>query len=281
MNHYKIVASDLDGTLLNSKSAISDENNKAIETLYNMGVNFVPCTGRSYSELPDELKQNPNIRYYILSNGAMVYDKITNDKILTCISKQLLKNIINIINDYDVHIVFRMNGKLLADAAQCDDASYDFYNVCTDHRHVVSNYATFPDNFADALKNGDNIEEVSVFFRNVEKLPECQKRLLKYEELNIVHGFVNNLEIFSKFAGKGNAILKLADKLGIEHSDTISMGDSENDISAIKLAGLGLAVKNACDGLKQAADKIICSNDEHAVEYVLKNFFNNNTKERV
>ncbi len=280
MNNYKIIASDLDGTLLNSKSAISDENNKAIETLYNMGVNFVPCTGRSYSELSEELKNNPNIRYYILTNGAMIYDKITKDKILTCISNQTLKKIIDIIYDYDIHIIFRSNGVLYANPAQCDNASFDLYNICKDHRHVVTNYATFLDDFDTAMKSADNVEEVSIFFDNLEKLHECKKRLSKLDEINLVHGFVNNLEIFSKDAGKGNAILKLSDMLGIEHSNTISMGDSENDISAIKLAGLGLAVSNACDNLKQAADEIICSNDEHAVKYVLTNYFKNYTKER-
>ena len=275
MANYKILASDLDGTLLNSKSQISEENEKAIAVLNEMEVLFVPCTGRSYSELSEELKNNQYIRYYILTNGAMIYDKTTNNKILNCIPNQMLKKILDIIYDYDIHIVFRSNGILYANPVQCDSASFDLYNVCKDHRHVVTNYATFIDDFDTAVRTSDNVEEISIFFGDLEKLYECQERLSAFDELNIVHGFVNNLEIFSKDAGKGTAILKLADMLGIDHNCTISMGDSENDISSIKLAGLGLATENACDNLKQAADEIICSNDEHTIEYVLNQYFKN------
>ena len=65
----------------------------------------------------------------------------------------------------------------------------------------------------------------------------------------------------------------LADLLGIDYSDTISAGDSNNDLTITQAAGLGLAVSNACDSLKEVADEIICSNDEHIVSYILNHYF--------
>ena len=77
-----------------------------------------------------------------------------------------------------------------------------------------------------------------------------------------------NLEIFSVKAGKGTALEKLAESLGIPMWETIGIGDSGNDISLVKSAGLGLAVENACGELKEIADEVICSNDCHAIRYV-------------
>ena len=82
-----------------------------------------------------------------------------------------------------------------------------------------------------------------------------------------------NIEIMNIEAGKGNALYALCDLLGVDYEDTISMGDSDNDSSVTKAAGLGLAMANAVDSLKAIADEIICSNEEHGVEYVLNHYF--------
>ena len=66
---------------------------------------------------------------------------------------------------------------------------------------------------------------------------------------------------------------KLADHLGIPHTATIGMGDSDNDTAMIKAAALGLVMDNAPETLKEIADRVICNNDEHAVEYVMKEYF--------
>ena len=82
-----------------------------------------------------------------------------------------------------------------------------------------------------------------------------------------------NLEIFNSDAGKGHTLVALAQRLGIPVEQTIAMGDSENDLSMIKAAGLGLATANAFDFVKEKADAVICSNDEHVAKYVLEHFF--------
>ena len=64
----------------------------------------------------------------------------------------------------------------------------------------------------------------------------------------------------------------LADMLGVDRKDTIAVGDSTNDSEAIKDAGLGLAMENACDELKQIADEIVCNNKEHVARYILENY---------
>ena len=80
---YKIVASDLDGTLLNKEQIISEENLQAISEMPSLGVEFVPTTGRSMNEIDPLLISSPDIRYIITSNGAVVYDKNIGKTILT------------------------------------------------------------------------------------------------------------------------------------------------------------------------------------------------------
>lgn len=273
MSEYKIVASDLDGTLLNSSSEISEENIKAINTLIDNGVCFVPCTGRTYSEIPLEIKNISGIRYFIHSNGSVVYDRVSDERILNCLSNSDCRKILDIVKKYETHITFRKDGECYVDSRYQDKKSQDYYNVCEEHRVVVRNFSVFLDDFENISYNADNVEAFAVFFKNLSDKFECKKLLETNENLRIVEVSEYNLEIVNADAGKGNALYALADKLGVEHNATISLGDSDNDRSITQAAGLGLAVSNACDALKAVADKIICSNDEHAMKYVVENFF--------
>lgn len=273
MKNYKIVASDLDGTLLNNKSKVSNENILAINKLLKMGVHFVPATGRSFSEIPTELSSNPGIRYIIHSNGAVVFDKQTGNRILNCISNSDGRRILDVLNSYKTHITFRQNGECFVDSAFQNEESFDFYNVCEDHRVVVRDYAIFLDDFKKASYSADNVEVFSAFFHSYDDKLACKKYLNENDNLQIVEVDKYNIEILNVDAGKGNALQSLADMLDISCSDTISIGDSDNDASITKNAGLGLAVSNAVDSLKSIADEIICSNEEHVIDYVLSHYF--------
>ena len=270
---YKIIASDLDGTLFNSETKISEENIEAIKKLTKMGVYFVPSSGRTLSEVPGSVKNNPDIRYIIHSNGATVHDKVTGENILMCISKEEAKELLDILYSYETHITLRQGGRCLIDADFQKEEDYKYYNVWKLHEEVITEYGERIKNFRKFIYSLDNVEVVSAFFHDSDELEECREKLLKTGFLRVAEGWKNNLEICSVKAGKGKALLHLADKLNINHEDTIAVGDSDNDTTMIKAAGLGLAVSNACDILKENADEIICSNEKHAISYILSHFF--------
>ena len=77
-----IVASDLDGTLLTHGEQLSGENKKAIKEMAELGVVFAPCSGRTFMEMPAVVRENPDIRYYICGDGALVYDKQTGERVV-------------------------------------------------------------------------------------------------------------------------------------------------------------------------------------------------------
>ena len=273
MRNYKIICSDLDGTLLNNASKISRENLLAMEELVKRGAYFVPSTGRTFSELPEELKNSDSIRYIIHSNGAAVLDKQTGKCILVCISNAVMQEIMDILRKYEVHISVRHGGKLYVDGALDQEAVFDHYNVCEAHRVVVRDFAVCREGFQAFAYAAEDVEVVSVFFRTLEEKAACRAELEQLGVLRVAEADTFNLEIMNLHAGKGNALYSLADALGIDRADTISLGDSDNDASITQAAGLGLAVSNACESLKRVADAVICSNEEHVLTYVLSHYF--------
>ena len=273
MRSYKIVCSDLDGTLLNSASEVSRENLLAMEAMVKKGVYFVPSTGRTFGELPEEIKNSDAVRYMIHSNGAVVLDKQTGARSLVCISNDVMRKIMEILEKYEVHISIRHNGDDYVDGSLDHEAIFDDYNVCEAHRVVVRAFAEYRENFMDFAYAADNVEVVSIFFRDLEQTAVCRRDLEQLGGLRMAAVTPYNLEIMNADAGKGNALRSLADSLGVDIADTVSMGDSDNDTSIVEAAGLGLAVANACDSLKETADAVICSNDDHALAYVLSHYF--------
>lgn len=237
-----------------------------------MGVWFVPATGRTFSEIP-EISDIKTIRYFILSNGAVILDRETNYRSLECLSKELAKIVFDIVFSYDVHITVNQNCQCFVDANCQTDEIFDFHNVCHAHMQVVKEFAVYEENFKDKIYSMDDIEVVSVFFHDADEENECKKRLEEVGQLLVVNAFSHNLEIFSARAGKGGALRRFAKMLGVDINETIGIGDSPNDITMLDAAGLGLAVKNSGEELKKHADEIICTNDEHVVKFVLENWF--------
>ena len=270
--NYKIIASDLDGTLLDSRGEVSAENMDAIAKLCEKGVVFAPCTGRTYSEIPEKILNIPAIRYVIHSNGAVVYDRVSKNRILNCIPNDVVNKAMDIFSAYEHHITFRHNGECYVDARFQDEKTFEYFHVIDSHQGVIRDYAVYLDDFEKTLREKDDVEVFSVFFSNMEDKLRCRRLIEDTGRLKVVEASEYNLEIMSIYAGKGTALYALADLLGIDRSATIGMGDSDNDSSLIEAAGLGLAMSNSCEPLKNIADEIICSNDEHGVVYVLNNY---------
>lgn len=273
MRSYRIVASDLDGTLFDAHAEISVENREAIKELNRRGVQFVPCTGRTFCDLPEELQTNPDIRYYICSNGALLYDKQTDNRILRGISRALADRVFDVLRDYEVHITVRWRGCCYIDARLDNDEAYAYYKVFPSHVGVLKNYSETQTNFETWCREIDHVEMFFLSFHDDGELEACKKRLSKIDGLLLADPAAHGLEIFSVDAGKGMALYQLADLLGVDRMDTVAVGDSGNDLGMVEAAGLGLAVANACDALKELADEVICTNEEHAIDYIAKHYF--------
>ncbi|MBQ7935727.1 MAG: HAD family phosphatase [Clostridia bacterium] len=273
MPKYKIVASDLDGTLLNTRVEISKENLAAIKEMTEMGVLFVPSSGRAYTEIPEKVRSIPGARYIICSDGATVYDQQEHQHLCHCyMEKELSKTVLDILNEYQTVLTVRYDGKCYVDAAKHDWTIYEEHRLSKNYQEFIYEHDIPVKDYNTFCYNLPHIEMICVFFKSNREMAECKERLLATGLLQVAPSEPYDFEIFHKDAGKGNALLRLADHLGIPKEATIGVGDSLNDLDHIRKAGLGLAMENAFEALKVEADKIICNNDEHAMKYILENF---------
>ena len=270
---YKIIASDLDGTLLNSQGNLNPENLSAIRALSNLGVYFVPASGRSLSEMPEILRDEKSIRYFIHSSGAGVYDKVTGENVSFGFPHELSNSLFRLIFSVDCHVTVRMGGRMLTDIEKMDKDSMCSYNVWPAHDHLLHTSGEGIVGFKEEMLSASDIDMISLFFRSEEELITMRHSLSKIEGINVASACDYNIEITYEKAGKGNALLALADRLSVEISDVIAIGDSENDLPMILSAGLGLATENAAEKVKARADFVICSNDENAIPFIIKKYF--------
>ena len=269
---YKIIASDLDGTLLNKQERVSPENYQALERLHALGVHFVPASGRSFEEMPAELRDSPLIRYYIGSDGSTIYDKQTGITHQLAMPQPVGHFVLDKLASYPVNMMIHANNRSYVDAARHNEADYRRNNYNDSWVRFVFATNKPVENFKAFAYGLENIEMFCVFFENYADLLECKAFFEGQPDLLVAQSNKYNLEIISKNAGKGNALMVLADLLGIDRAATIAVGDSTNDMTMVRQAGLGLAMENAVDELKAAADQVICDNEHHSAKYILEHF---------
>lgn len=269
---YKLIASDLDGTLLSSDATVSDENFKAIGKITKTDVLFVPVTGRAMYEMPRNVVECEDIRYVVSSNGAVIFDKVTGEKITHCFTAERFRDIFELLKKYQVTMTIHYDQKSITDASKVSDEAFDYYGVNDYYRKHIRTTNVMIDNFDEFFSEDREAEMLSIFFRREEELQECYNALESMGDVDITASTKGNLEIIRRGALKGAALVKLADKLGIPMEQIIAVGDSRNDLSMIKEAGLGLAASNSIDEVKKAADAVICSNNEHIAEYIFENY---------
>ncbi len=268
-NEYKVIACDLDGTLIGSDMKLSPENYEAIRELTKQGVEIVPVTGRTLCEMKDVFDL-PEIRYAIYSNGAAIFDKQTGETTFLGLGEHEVRFVYDLIQKYDTFTILHKDGKTFADKQKAQKLGE--YNVCFNVKCLVKDYCTLVEDLDSKFLEG-GIESIVVFFADINEREECRQAILKNPKLYAVGAWEHNLEIFFKAAGKGTALECLAGKLGLSMKDVISVGDSDNDMQMIHSAGEGLAVQNGCEALKKTADRMICSNDEHIMCYIQKHYF--------
>ncbi|MGN0521957.1 MAG: Cof-type HAD-IIB family hydrolase [Eubacterium sp.] len=269
---YKIVASDLDGTLLNDNSQVSDENFKAIKRLNEMGIKFIPVTGRTLYEMPKSLLECEDIDYIIYSDGAVIHSKKTNKSIKSCIEKQRAKEIFDILNRYTTMIEVYCGGYPVTDKKNINKEAYNYYKIEEYYHPVMDLTRVGVKDFDSFLDTEREVEIFDVFFRNEDERQECWRILNRFDDITVTTSMINNLEIMKKGVDKGSAITSLCEALNVSPDEIIVTGDSKNDISMFKVIDTCLAVKNADEKLKQAASGIICSNNESNIDYILKNY---------
>ena len=260
---YKLIAFDLDGTLLRDDKSITERSLRALRAAYEHGALIVPATGRIYKGVPAPLRTAPFARYFITVNGAKVYDA-REDAVLSRseIPNETAQRLIAYMDALDV----------IYDCYK-DDWGYvsrSMYERAGDYisdRGILELFLrtrTPVEDLKDYLRaDGGSIQEAQMHFCDM----RARKRELEtvgtlFPEIAVSTSVPSNIELNIASANKGEALKRLCAALGIAPEDTLAFGDGTNDLTMIRAAGCGVAMGNADFAVKAAADTV-CDDNEH------------------
>lgn len=269
---YKLICIDMDGTLLNKTGEISEKNLEAIKMASENGVNVAVTTGRLFTSanyFADLLGVKTPV---IASNGAYIREK-SSDKV---IYKSLLGydnaiKIVEILKNFNLYPHFNTYDSIFTEKLINSSLFYSKLNetLPEDRRikiHIVEEWQRV------LKENESEILKCIVIDKDIEKIKKAKEEINKIETVEVVSSLKKNFEIMSKGVSKGKAVEMLANYYGINKSEIICMGDNENDLSMIKYAGLGIAMGNAEDFVKESADYITDTNENDGVAKAIEKF---------
>ena len=269
----KLIALDLDFTTLDNAGKLPDENKKALERAIASGVNVVVASGRCHEALPDEVTKIEGIQYAISSNGAKIKDMRTNEFIYSnCIAPEVIGRVRDIVaeNGYDIEVF--TDGTAYMERSVWQDI-VDGKITYRRRQYIMTTRNPVDDVLSFMMDHADTIENINFFFEDMSVKPAIGKVLSQLEDnATLTTSFDRNWEIGGKTTSKVHALEELGKILGVKKEEMMSFGDSPNDIPMIEAAGIGVAVANAKDPVKEAADYITASNDEAGVAKAVYKF---------
>lgn len=264
---YKLLAVDMDGTLLNSNKCISKANKEAIKKAIEKGVNVVITSGRGLKGLDnflDEVNLRGENQYLIANNGGTIY-RTSN---FECIAYKGLRGR-DLVKAHNLSKKFGINMIAYTHDGAIATEESEFTRFETEYVGTPVKII----NLNSDVKAEDEITKI-LFSQTEELLAQKMLEIPKefYTEYNVVKTMPTVLEIMSKDCNKGYGVKVLADKLGIKREEIICIGDQANDIEMLTYAGLGIAMGNAIEELKNIAQYITSDNDNDGVAKAIENF---------
>ena len=259
----KLIAFDVDGTFVGDDHlTINEKNIEAMKMAHEQGIKVVMSTGRTQSISQKEIDDVGCVDYMVLSNGAIVVDKATNEVIKSSyISKEAGKKILKILVDHNA--VFQIYA---GQEAYVNKYSYDnFLNTEGLPEVFLVEYRKRMKLTKDLQEVVDNvpIEKFNVDYVDTKVVQEIMDALSKIPNLVYTAGFVGNIEITGTGADKGNGLAWLCNRLNIDLENVLAFGDSGNDVTMLKWAGESYALVNGNEKAKSAA-KHITKSDNNA-----------------
>ena len=250
---YKLIAIDLDGTLLNSYGQISTRSKNTINQAIQKGVEVVLTSGRgimSVKNLADEVNAN---NYIICGNGAMVYD-VKKESLMysNLLSQKKVLQLIQICDENSIYYsVYTKSGIITK------NLNYNvlFYHQENDDNNII---------FNSIIKKMKKIKGIDIL-----DVGHMSRKLIKSgtEEFSIEYFYT---EINSQNVDKWTAISYLIEKLDIKKEEVMAIGDNVNDKTMLENAGLGVAMENSAPYIKEISDIVTSNNNEDGVAKIIE-----------
>ena len=271
MKKIRLIATDLDGTLLTDDKRISDGNMKAISEAVKQGIFFVPATGRSLYTMPENVLNVPGLRYAVTSNGAAVMDVINKTAVY---KKQLdtltAKNVVKVGLDMGIMVEIFVNGKAYTLSKYM--GSLVEYGVNPRFVGWLIDTRTVVNDFSEVLKKDVTVENINLIYTNLEQRMVTYDYLQKNFDVEITNSLGYNLEVGAKGCSKGDALEHLSALLGFGMENVLCLGDNDNDRDMLRRAGISVAMENAHDIVKKEAAFVAKNNNDDGFAEAVRKF---------
>ena len=284
---YKLAVIDLDGTMLNQYGLVTQRTKDAIEKAQNNGIEIVIASGRPTDSVKTIAKEIKSNKYFISGNGAIIYD-ITDNEIIyeNVLKKSKALDIIKICEENSIYYNIYTEREIIAKSLQCNVLYYHKENLTKEeknktHINIVENIYDYISNRAEKIVKITICDGHQTIFNSImRKLKEINdievlevshmsRKMIRQgtEEIPIEYFYT---EISAKNVDKWNAINFLKEKMLINTSEIIAIGDNMNDKKMIENAGLGIAMGESTPVVKEVADQITDTNLEDGVAKALE-----------
>lgn len=268
----KLICIDMDGTLLKDKKTVSEENLNSIKLAIKKGVKVVITTGRIYDCAKMYSEKIGLDTPIIASNGAFIGYK---DKVIynNPLKKEDILKFLEVTKKHGLKAYLTANFGIISEEELAEDHVYKILNKMLKDEEKVKLIVS--DNIKEEIEkfDGEILKGVCADKNNKVNLIKAREEL---ESLNtnmeIVSSWNDNFEVMRNGSTKGDAVRYLANYFGIDKEEVMCIGDSENDLSMIKYAGIGVAMGNASEDIKSVADYVTDTNVNDGVAKAINKF---------
>lgn len=275
----KLIASDMDGTLLDSKMGISKDNASAIREAERLGIEFMVATGRAYTEARPALEEAGIDCAMITLNGAKVFDKYGNSLFTAGIEKATVHAILDLLDERGIYFEISTNDGVYSEKQEQRIENFASH-IATTMPHLTYKVAiamasahlalldiTYVKNIRAVIDQPtfEVLKIIAFSMDGPKALGPASIEINKLPDLVVTSSAQNNIEINHKNAQKGIAVAHVAKDRGIVAADVMTIGDNFNDVSMLDWAGVSFAMGNAELEVKDHAKYITSTNLENGV----------------
>lgn len=268
----KLIASDLDGTLLTDRKELSAKTREVLDMAASQGIYIVPTTGRSFDSIPEMIREYPGVEYLITANGGAVYSAKEKKRIYQCILKP---------ESVEAAIAVRKREKMVMEVvidgipyAEEDYVRDPLPYLATEYgakyikatRKPVKNILQF------ASEHAGELDSISFVCSHEDRNRLYASLEDEIPDIYVTSSVSNLLEIGHKDAGKGKTLLWLLNRLGILPEEAMAFGDADNDSSMLEAVKYGFAMGNATENCKKSAAYVTETNEEDGVANAVLRF---------
>jgi len=269
---YKMIAIDLDGTLLNSNKEISQENKKYIKYAVEKGIKVLICSGRIYAGAKVFAEQLAIEGPMVVCNGAMIRD-VKTDKVYysNMLSKEDCVRVVDLLSKEGIYFHTYIDDVMYAE--KLDYAALYYMIKSKDLRSDFRVDVKVVESVKDVIINSTyEPAKIVVMSSELEELNRVRRYVEDIDTIEVVSSNYDNFEILNRGVSKGKALEIVSQEFNIDRKEILAIGDNENDCSMLEYAGFSVAMGNAEDKVKKICDFVAPSNDEDGVAYAIKKF---------